>query len=167
MLQEDVLFLLVDADSSVILEKLEQGLKEGLKAAVHEEEEQFGQPGGLKLDWTGLEVRLLKLNPCVLPRLLERLEEFELVESFIHDFTGMFIGAELSMMILSLSHSLLNSPPSPTASEVVPLLLFTLTPLLWPQLRSRTRRRKNSTLNVSSARRSQNYSCHVSSIMMA
>ena len=98
LLQEDVLFLLVDADSSVILEKLEHGLKDGLKAAVQEEEEQFGQPGGLKLDWTGLEVRLL-LNPCVPPKLLERLEEFEL-ESFIHDFIGMFIGAELSMMLL-------------------------------------------------------------------
>ena len=59
LLQEEVLFLLVEAVSSVILEKLEQGLKEGLKAAVQDEEEQFGQPGGLKLEWTGLEVRLL------------------------------------------------------------------------------------------------------------
>ena len=96
MLQEEVLFLLVEAESSVILEKLEQGLNEGLKAAVHEEEEQFGH-GGLKLEWTGLEVMLLE------PKLLERLDEFELEESFVLDLTtGMFIGAEVAMM-LSLS----------------------------------------------------------------
>ena len=93
LLQEDVLFLLVEAVSSVILEKLEQGLKDGLKAAVQEVEEQFGQ-GGLKskLEWTGLEPRLL--IPCG----LERLEEFEVDESLIHDLAGMFIGAEPSMM---------------------------------------------------------------------
>ena len=96
MLQEEVLFLLVEAESSVILEKLEQGLNEGLKAAVHEEEEQFGH-GGLKLEWTGLEVMLLE------PKLLERLDEFELEESFVLELTtGMFIGAEVAMM-LSLS----------------------------------------------------------------
>ena len=99
LLQEDVLFLLVEAVSSVILEKLEQGLKDGLKAAVQEVEEQLGQ-GGLKskLDWMGLEPRLL--IPCG----LEKLEEFEVDESLIHDLAGMFIGAELSMLaILSLS----------------------------------------------------------------
>ena len=96
LLQEEVLFLLVEAESSVILEKLEQGLNEGLKAAVHEEEEQFGH-GGLKLEWTGLEVMLLE------PKLLERLDEFELEESFVLELTtGMFIGAEVAMM-LSLS----------------------------------------------------------------
>ena len=96
MLQEEVLFLLVEAESSVILEKLEQGLNEGLKAAVHEEEEQFGH-GGLKLEWTGLEVMLLE------PKLLERLDEFELEESFVLELTtGMFIGAVVAMM-LSLS----------------------------------------------------------------
>ena len=96
MLQEEVLFLLVEAESSVILEKLEQGLNEGLKAAVHEEEEQFGH-GGLKLEWPGLEVMLLE------PKLLERLDEFELEESFVLELTtGMFIGAEVAMM-LSLS----------------------------------------------------------------
>ena len=96
MLQEEVLFLLVEAESSVILEKLEQGLNEGLKAAVHEEEEQFGH-GGLKLEWPGLEVMLLE------PKLLERLDEFELEESFVLELTtGMFIGAVVAMM-LSLS----------------------------------------------------------------
>ena len=96
LLQEDVLFLLVEAVSSVILEKLEQGLKDGLKAAVQEVEEQLGQ-GGLKskLDWMGLEPRLL--IPCG----LEKLEEFELDESLIHDLAGMFIGAELSMLALT------------------------------------------------------------------
>ena len=99
LLQEEVLFLLVEAESSVILEKLEQGLNEGLKAAVHEEEEQFGH-GGLKLEWTGLEVMLLE------PKLLERLDEFE--ESFVLELTtGMFIGAEVAMM---LSHYLHWSP---------------------------------------------------------
>ena len=103
LLQEEVLFLLVEAESSVILEKLEQGLNEGLKAAVHEEEEQFGH-GGLKLEWTGLEVMLLE------PKLLERLDEFELEESFVLELTtGMFIGAEVAMM-LSLSHNLHWSP---------------------------------------------------------
>ena len=104
MLQEEVLFLLVEAESSVILEKLEQGLNEGLKAAVHEEEEQFGH-GGLKLEWTGLEVMLLE------PKLLERLDEFELEESFVLELTtGMFIGAEVAMMFsLSLSLSPLVS----------------------------------------------------------
>ena len=104
MLQEEVLFLLVEAKSSVILEKLEQGLNEGLKAAVHEEEEQFGH-GGLKLEWTGLEVMLLE------PKLLERLDEFELEESFVLELTtGMFIGAEVAMMF-SLSLSPLVSLP--------------------------------------------------------
>ena len=99
LLQEEVLFLLVEAESSVILEKLEQGLNEGLKAAVHEEEEQFGH-GGLKLEWTGLEVMLLE------PKLLERLDEFELEESFVLELTtGMFIGAEVAIM-----HSLSLSP---------------------------------------------------------
>ena len=120
LLQEEVLFLLVEAESSDILEKLEQGLNEGLKAAVHEEEEQFGH-GGLKLEWTGLEVMLLE------PKLLERLDEFELEESFVLELTtGMFIGAEVAMM-LSLSHYLHWSPCQfswrvpllATASEVV------------------------------------------------
>ena len=84
LLQELVLFLLVEELSSVILEKLEQGLKEGLKAAVQEVEEQFGQPGGLKSKLEGLE-----------PRLLD--------ESLIHDLVGMFIGAVLSMIDLTIS----------------------------------------------------------------
>ena len=127
LLQEEVLFLLVDADSSVILEKLEQGLKDGLKAAVQEEESQFGQPGGLKLEWTGLEVRLM-LNP----RLLERLEEVEVDESLIHDLTGMFTGAELSMIVLDLTFQIFLASSEQSdcfrGCGFRPLLLLTLTP---------------------------------------
>ena len=91
LLQELVLFLLVEEVSSVILEKLEQGLKEGLKAAVQEVEEQFGQQsGGLKSKLEGLEPRLLMPD-----------------ESLIHDFVGMFIGAVLSMICLTISCFLL------------------------------------------------------------
>ena len=127
LLQEEVLFLLVDADSSVILEKLEQGLKDGLKAAVQEEESQFGQPGGLKLEWTGLEVRLM-LNP----RLLERLDELEVDESLIHDLTGMFTGAELSMIVLDLTFLIFLASSEQSdcfrGCGFRPLLLLTLTP---------------------------------------
>ena len=130
LLQEEVLFLLVDADSSVILEKLEQGLKDGLKAAVQEEESQFGQPGGLKLEWTGLEVRLV-LNPCP-PRLLERLDELEVDESLIHDLTGMFTGAELSMILLDLTFLIFLASSEQSGCfrgcGFRPLLLLTLTP---------------------------------------
>ena len=146
LLQEEALFLLVEAESSVILEKLEQGLKEGLKAAVHEEEEQFGH-GGLKLEWTGLEVMLLE------PKLLERLDEFELEESFVLELTtGMFIGAEVAMM-LSLSNStagfLANSLGGFHFSRLLPRLWLPSAPLTLldqQQLRSRRlfeRRRKN------------------------
>ena len=138
LLQEEVLFLLVEAESSVILEKLEQGLNEGLKAAVHEEEEQFGH-GGLKLEWTGLEVMLLE------PKLLERLDEFELRESFVLELTtGMFIGAEVAMMLsLSLTIStglLVNSLGGFHFSRLLPRLWLPSAPLTLldqQQLRSR------------------------------
>ena len=145
LLQEEVLFLLKEAESSVILEKLEQGLNEGLKAAVHEEEEQFGH-GGLKLDWTGLEVMLLE------PKLLERLDEFELEESFVLELTtGMFIGAEVAMMLsLTISTGLLaNSLGGFHFSRLLPRLWLPSAPLTLldqQQLRSRRlfeRRRKN------------------------
>ena len=145
LLQEEVLFLLVEAESSDILEKLEQGLNEGLKAAVHEEEEQFGH-GGLKLEWTGLEVMLLE------PKLLERLDEFE--ESFVLELTtGMFIGAEVAMMLslsLTISTGLLaNSLGGFHFSRLLPRLWLPSAPLTLldqQQLRSRRlfeRRRKN------------------------
>ena len=147
LLQEEVLFLLVEAESSDILEKLEQGLNEGLKAAVHEEEEQFGH-GGLKLEWTGLEVMLLE------PKLLERLDEFELRESFVLELTtGMFIGAEVAMMLslsLTISTGLLaNSLGGFHFSRLLPRLWLPSAPLTLldqQQLRSRRlfeRRRKN------------------------
>ena len=147
LLQEEVLFLLVEAESSDILEKLEQGLNEGLKAAVHEEEEQFGH-GGLKLEWTGLEVMLLE------PKLLERLDEFELEESFVLELTtGMFIGAEVAMMLslsLTISTGLLaNSLGGFHFSRLLPRLWLPSAPLTLldqQQLRSRRlfeRRRKN------------------------
>ena len=138
LLQEEVLFLLVEAESSVILEKLEQGLNEGLKAAVHEEEEQFGH-GGLKLEWTGLEVMLLE------PKLLERLDEFELEESFVLELTtGMFIGAEVAMMLslsLTISTGLLaNSLGGFHFWRLLPRLWLPFAPLTLldqQQLRSR------------------------------
>ena len=136
LLQEEVLFLLVEAESSDILEKLEQGLNEGLKAAVHEEEEQFGH-GGLKLEWTGLEVMLLE------PKLLERLDEFELEESFVLELTtGMFIGAEVAMMLsLTISTGLLaNSLGGFHFSRLLPRLWLPSAPLTLldqQQLRSR------------------------------
>ena len=148
LLQDEVLFLLVEAESSVILEKLEQGLNEGLNAAVHEEEEQLGH-GGLKLEWTGLEVMLLE------PKLLERLDEFELEESFVVELTtGMFIGVEVAMMLsLSLSHNLhwflANSLGGFHFSRLLPRLWLPSAPLTLldqQQLRSRRlfeRRRKN------------------------
>ena len=137
----------MEAESSDILEKLEQGLNEGLKAAVHEEEEQFGH-GGLKLEWTGLEVMLLE------PKLLERLDEFELRESFVLELTtGMFIGAEVAMMLslsLTISTGLLaNSLGGFHFSRLLPRLWLPSAPLTLldqQQLRSRRlfeRRRKN------------------------
>ena len=147
LLQDEVLFLLVEAESSVILEKLEQGLNEGLNAAVHEEEEQLGH-GGLKLEWTGLEVMLLE------PKLLERLDEFELDESSVLELTtGMFIGAEVAMMLslsLTISTGLLaNSLGGFHFSRLLPRLWLPSAPLTLldqQQLRSRRlfeRRRKN------------------------
>ena len=145
LLQDEVLFLLVEAESSDILEKLEQGLNEGLNAAVHEEEEQLGH-GGLKLEWTGLEVMLLE------PKLLERLDEFELDESSVLELTtGMFIGVEVAMMLsLTISTGLLaNSLGGVHFSRLLPRLWLPSAPLTLldqQQLRSRRlveRRRKN------------------------
>ena len=86
------------------------------------------------------------------PKLLERLDEFELEESFVVELTtGMFIGAEVAMMLsLTFSTGLLaNSLGGFHFSRLLPRLWLPSAPLTLldqQQLRSRRlfeRRRKN------------------------